>query len=265
MLLGQLYLNFCRQTARGCDNAPSIAVWGEADNPPMKSPRGTTGCWLRIGMAVVLSAIALPSLASDVDTLKARMAACLACHGETGGGYRNDFNPRIGGQPAAYLLRQLQHYRDGRRSYPMMEHMVRYLSDDYLREMADHLALQRPTPPPPATATVPAAVIERGRQLVLEGDATLGIAPCSGCHGAQLGGRQPDIPGIAGQPDSYISAQFGAWSAATRSGDPDRCMKAIADHLAPGDVRAVAAFVSRQPYALPAEPVTIRNCRAELN
>lgn len=231
----------------------------------MKFLPGMTRMLLR-GGAVVL-ALALPALAVaiEVDTLKTRMAACLACHGETGGGYRNDFNPRIGGQPALYLQRQLQHYRDGRRSYPMMEHMVRFLSDDYLREMADYLAAQSPTPPPPATGTVAPAVIERGRQLVLEGDAALGIAACSGCHGNALGGRQPDIPGIAGQPDSYISAQFGAWAAATRSGDPDGCMTAIARHLGPGDVRAIAAFVSRQPYALPAEPVTIRDCHAVPN
>lgn len=249
---------------RDCDKESSAVAAGKADNWQMKTAIGMSTRWVLIG-AILLSALAVPALANEVDSLKTRMAACLACHGDNGGGFRNDFNPRIGGQPALYLQRQLQHYRDGRRSYPMMEHMLRFLSDDYLREMADYLALQNPTPPPPAASTAAAAVIDRGRQLVLEGDASLGIAACSGCHGPQLGGRQPDIPGIAGQPDSYISAQFGAWSAATRSGDPDNCMKAIADHLAPGDVRAIAAFVSRQPYALPVEPVTIRNCNAVIN
>ncbi len=94
-------------------------------------------------------------LAADVgiefsDTLEQRLIACSACHGSQGEGIRqNEYYPRIAGKPAEYLYRQLVSFRDGRRTYPQMVYLVRYLSDEYLREIATYYSkLQPPFPAP---------------------------------------------------------------------------------------------------------------------
>src|SRR5476651_2880622 len=70
------------------------------------------------------------------DTLEQRVIACAACHGKSGEGLKaNEYYPRIAGKPAGYLFNQLVNFRERRRHSPVMNHMVAYLSDDYLREI----------------------------------------------------------------------------------------------------------------------------------
>ena len=105
--------------------------------------------------------------------------ACTGCHGREGRAASDGYYPRIAGKPAGYLYNQLVNFRDGRRTYALMTHLVQHLTDDYLREIADYFAgLDLPYPPPQPLA-LDAATLERGRKLVLEGDrrATFPAAP----------------------------------------------------------------------------------------
>src|SRR3954451_8582242 len=71
------------------------------------------------------------------DTLEQRVIACAGCHGKQGEGLRaNEYYPRIAGKPTGYLYNQLVNFRERRRHSPVMNHMVAYLSDEYLREIA---------------------------------------------------------------------------------------------------------------------------------
>lgn len=198
---------------------------------------------LLAGAALSASASA-PVLKDDIAT---RVLACAACHGKEGRASNDGFFPRIAGKPAGYLYEQLINFRDGRRRYPAMNYMVAHLSDDYLREMANHFAALHP---PYAAARAPDAALQAqdaGRQLVLHGDAPRKIPACIGCHGARLTGVQPAIPGLLGLPRDYISAQFGAWkTGARRAAEPD-CMLHISRQLTPQDVRAVSAWLAAQP------------------
>lgn len=194
-----------------------------------------------------LTAAGAAMAAPPPDTLQQRVAACIACHAIR---ERSDaYFPRIAGKPAGYLLHQLQNFRDGRRNYPMMTYMVSQLSDDYLREIAEFFAAQHPSYPPAAPgsgALAGAATLERGRQLVLHGDAARKIPACVGCHGAALGGVAPAIPGLLGLPSDYINAQFGAWRSGTRRAAAPDCMATIAGRLGGDDIAAVSSWLSRQ-------------------
>ena len=87
------------------------------------------------------------------DTIAQRVLACTGCHGAEGRAASDGYYPRIAGKPAGYLHNQLLNFRDGRRSYGLMNYLVRNLSDDYLREMAEHFAsLDLPYPPPQPSA-----------------------------------------------------------------------------------------------------------------
>jgi cytochrome c553 len=183
------------------------------------------------------------------DTLAQRLKPCMACHGAEGRASREGYLPRIAGKPAAYLYQQLLNFRDGRRSNATMAGFLAHQRDDYLREMAGYFAaLDLPQSAPP-TAGAPAAVLARGRTLVRDGDAARRLPACTACHGGALAGALPAVPGLLGLPRDYLSAQLGAWQTGSRHAMAPDCMAEISRRLGPGDVAAVAAWLSAQPAA----------------
>lgn len=189
------------------------------------------------------------------DTMQSKVAACAACHGAQGQGTDNDYFPRLAGKPADYLFNQLQNFREGRRKYPPMNYLVTYLSDDYLHQIATYFSNQRPPYPTPATPTVPDSVVQRGKQIVLNGDSSKNVPACIACHGKGLTGMQPAIPGLVGLHNDYISAQLGAWRSGTRHALAPDCMHEIATRLNDADISAVAAWLSTQQA--PQNPVPV--------
>ncbi len=189
------------------------------------------------------------------DSMAQRVAACTVCHGEEGRAGPDGYYPRIAGKPAGYLYHQLLNFRDGRRHYGLMTQMVDLLSDDYLREIADHFAGLDLPYPPPAPSTLPAALLQRGRQLVQQGDAARGLPACSQCHGAAMTGVAPGVPGLLGLPRDYLNAQLGAWKTGQRRAHAPDCMAEIARRLPDEDVAAVAGWLAAQPLPVPAKAV----------
>jgi cytochrome c553 len=181
------------------------------------------------------------------DTLVQRIAACTSCHGEHGEGADNGFNPRLAGKPAGYLHRQMQDFQRGLRHYPIMEYTVAPLTDEYMREIAMYFASQEvPYTLHPVPPTSPAAMA-RGEKLATEGDAARGVPACMACHGPNLTGVQPDIPGLVGLPYDYLSAQLGSWRTNTRNTVAPDCMKTIVSRLSDTDISAVSAWLAQRP------------------
>jgi mono/diheme cytochrome c family protein len=204
--------------------------------------------------ALVANAAAAP--AGAPDTLQQRIAACTSCHGKHGEGGGNGFNPRIAGKPALYLYRQLLNFRDGRRSYPLMEHVVQPLTDGYLREIADYFAAQHPPHASPQASGLSRTMLARGEALVRDGDAKRGIPACQACHGESLTGVEPAIPALVGLPYDYISAQLGSWRTHTRGAPAPDCMATIASRLGDSDITAVAGWLATQPVPGDARPAS---------
>jgi cytochrome c553 len=187
------------------------------------------------------------------DTIEQRMAACIACHGREGASTNAGFFPRLAGKPAGYLYNQLLSFRDGRRFNSDMTHMVQFLSDAYLREIADYFAaLDLPYPQVAAGSDASASTLQRGRLLATEGDAARGIPACTACHGAALTGVQPGIPGLLGLPRLYLASQLGAWLTDDRHALPPDCMAEVGRKLTAADINAVASWLAVQP--MPADP-----------
>ena len=186
------------------------------------------------------------------DTIAQRVMACTSCHA------RKDVNdqyfPRISGKPAGYLYNQMRNFRDGRRQFPMMTYMVGHLPEPYLREIATYFAAQHLPSPPAQPSDASAAVLERGRTLVLHGDPALKVPACIACHGAQLTGVNPAIPGLLGLPRDYVNAQFGAWRNKDRHAQAPDCMAAITSRLSLPDVNAIASWLGLQPVPPDARP-----------
>lgn len=181
------------------------------------------------------------------DTMAQRMQACTPCHGAQGRATRDGYFPRIAGKPAGYLHQQLLNFRDGRRTQPAMNRLLEHLSDDYLREMADHFAGLELPYPAPVTPTAAASELQRGESLVRHGDATRRLPACSACHGAAMTGRAPATPGLLGLPRDYLAAQVGAWQNGTRRATAPDCMADVARRLTPDDVFAITSWLAAQP------------------
>jgi cytochrome c553 len=138
------------------------------------------------------------------------------------------------------------------RHYPVMEYTVQPLDDNYMREIANYFAAQdvpystHPIPP------MAPSFLTRGEQLVTKGDPARKVPACSACHGSNLTGVQPDIPGLIGLPYDYLSAQLGSWRTNTRSTVAPDCMATIVSRLSDADISAAAAWLASHP--IPADP-----------
>ena len=205
--------------------------------------------------ALLLALAALtapPAPAAPQDSLAQRVQACTACHGKEGRAAPDGYHPRIAGKPALYLYHQLVNFREGRRRYGPMVYLVDHLSDDYLREIADHFAALDLPYPAPAAASEGPAVMALGERLALQGDAARRLPACSACHGRALTGVAPAIPGLLGLPRDYLKGQLGAWVNGQRQAHAPDCMAEIARQLSPDEVSAVAAWLASRPLPVPA-------------
>ena len=95
---------------------------------------------MRSLLLALASFASLPVASAPADTLAQRVIACTACHGQEGRAAPDGYHPRIAGKPSLYLFNQLVNFREGRRRYGPMVYLVDHLSDDYLREIAEHFA-----------------------------------------------------------------------------------------------------------------------------
>ncbi|MBL0426527.1 c-type cytochrome [Ramlibacter alkalitolerans] len=179
----------------------------------------------------------------DLDSMEARVQGCVTCHGQQGQGTSSDYFPRIAGKPAGYLLNQLRAFRDGSRRYAPMNYLVAYLSDDYLREIAEYFAKLRPPFPAAQASALPATLLDHGRTLVQNGDTNRQIPACMACHGPNLTGMEPGIPGLVGLRTNYIAAQLTRWRAGERRAAAPDCMHRIATRLEETDIQALAGYL----------------------
>ena len=214
--------------------------------------------------ALVLGSAVQGAFAATVpDTIEQRVAACIACHGREGASTNAGYFPRLAGKPAGYLYNQLLSFRDGRRFNSDMTHMVQFLSDAYLHEIAGYFAgLDLPYPRIAADSDASNETLRRGRALALEGDAARGVPACTGCHGAALTGVQPGIPGLLGLPRLYVASQLGAWLTDDRHALPPDCMAEVGRKLTTADINAVASWLATQP--MPADPKPVAALPAPL-
>lgn len=182
--------------------------------------------------------------------------ACVTCHGETGQGQPAAGFPRLAGQNAVYLVRQLQSFHDATRVNAIMAPVAQQLSDTDRQAVAEYyagLAVTNHDGESPADAKSLIA----GETLAQRGDWNNGVPACAQCHGLKGLGVGAAFPQIAGQPPAYIVTQLQAWQTGTRKNDPMGLMHGIALKLSPTDIGAVAAYYG----SLDAVPSTKRSVK----
>ncbi len=84
---------------------------------------------------MVLAASLHPSHAGDAAAGKARAGMCITCHGPLGISQLPNA-PHLAGQPEIYMVEQLKHYRDGKRSNEVMAVIAKTLTDKDIEDLA---------------------------------------------------------------------------------------------------------------------------------
>jgi cytochrome c553 len=122
--------------------------------------------------------------------------------------------------------------------------------------MAQHFAAIDLPYPPPQAINVSMEVFRRGETLVRSGDAGKKIPACASCHGENLLGVAPYVPGLLGLARDYLYGQLGFWKNGERRAHAPDCMATISSRLTPDDVAAVSSWLALQAVAPGAKPAT---------
>jgi cytochrome c553 len=175
---------------------------------------------------------------------------CKDCHGLNGVGIESAGIPRIAGQTAGYLQKQLRDYANGTRVNPIMSIWAKQLSATEQAEVTEYYSsVNVPSLTPtanPLSATDPLSV--RGRQLALQGSEAQRVQACANCHGPEGRGVPQAAPYLAGQWATYLRNALLAWQDGTRHNDPGQLMASVASRLSNADVDAVTAYYSSLSY-----------------
>jgi cytochrome c oxidase subunit 2 len=186
--------------------------------------------------------------AQHVVVGKSEFAVCEACHGTCAEGTPDLKAPRLAGLDTAYVTRQLEDFRSGRRGAAsgdelgdQMAQMAKLLADSDAVERVAHYVSGLSVTAAPST---------------LKGDVNKGKAAfvlCASCHGADGQGNSTlQAPRLAGMTDWYLLRQLESFRAGRRgNGAPDAPaarMRAVATTL-PDDaaVRNVVVYIATLP------------------
>jgi cytochrome c553 len=135
----------------------------------------------------------LLSAPAPADTLEARLAPCLACHGAKGQS-ANPEVPSLGGSTGFLPHHPVADVPGKLRVVEPMNQMMQGLKDDDLRNMAAYLA--KLPPPEPAGGTVDSARMEKAPAFIEQ-------HRCNFCHNRHYSGEQ-NVPRLGGQREVYL-------------------------------------------------------------
>lgn len=165
--------------------------------------------------------------------------ACAQCHAYNGASDGSGAFPRIAGQSAFYLAKELRDYASRVRTNAVMTPIAKALSSGDIADVTAYYASVK-APYLPLASPEP-MLIERGEQLAKIGDAMKDLQACDSCHGPGGAGEPPAIPYLAGQYEHYIALQLTLWQRGFRRNSPD-AMADVAKRLDAQDIAAVAAY-----------------------
>ena len=190
---------------------------------------------LFIGSAATQLAFAQGNAAAG----QTKAALCATCHGAEGNS-ELAINPKLAGQNAAYITKQLKDYKAGVRSNPTMSAMVLNLSEEDMEDIAAWYSSQQVT-----LQGADPEIVELGESLYRAGNKELAVPACSACHSPTGRGNAPaGFPSLGGQHAEYTLEQLKNFRAGVRQNDGNSMMRAVVERLTDRELEALASYVS---------------------
>jgi thiosulfate dehydrogenase len=216
--------------------------------PPGSSARRIgTGPAFALAGCIVLAA---HGIARAETTAPAPATVCQGCHGVHGEGNAPAGIPRIAGQSAEYLGKQLEDYASGDRENPVMRNFAKPLTHADIDAVATYFSTaDAPRTVIPSTASV--RQLDLGRRLARQGSEAKRVQACDSCHGPDGIGVLHAAPYLAGQSVQYLTSALTSFQQRTRKNDPGKLMTSVAGQLSASDIAAAAAYFSGLPSTTP--------------
>lgn len=182
----------------------------------------------------------LLALKAEGNVIRGEIAyeVCQGCHGFGAPGDVEGYYPRLAGQHASVLIKQMTDVRAGRRDNPteypfLTNHVIN------VQEIADIAAYLEGLPVTPDNGKGPGDDLERGEALYLE--------HCKECHGRKGEGDGDDFyPRVSGQHYAYLLRESkNIRDGVRRNSNPD--MVDVIEDYTNEDIAVVADYMSRLP------------------
>jgi cytochrome c553 len=192
---------------------------------------------IRALQLLVLGALPLAAQADKARAEDIVQGKCFICHGADGESSSPAF-PRLAGQNAGYVMRQLADYKSGKRKSTTMQPMVEDLSPADFKSLGEFFASK----PTMGHAVEDPELAQVGRFVYLRGNPYTGVASCATCHGSNGHGTET-LPRLAGQHAQYTENQLKSFNKRERTND-NAVMHGIASKLSELELKSVAAYIS---------------------
>jgi len=192
-------------------------------------------------IVILCGLLAAPALADEAAQLarakKIVSGSCFLCHGMHGESATELF-PRLAGQNAAYITKQLANFKSGERKSEVMPRMVTALTPPDMEALGLYFSRQKSAPHAPSDP----GLAVKGREIYTRGGAAVEVAACAGCHG-ERGYGSDALPRLAGQVAGYLATQLRNFGARARTND-NAVMHAVAARMTEAEILAVSEFLS---------------------
>lgn len=212
-----------------------------------------------ITLLISLMFFSLPSFAAEqpkeeikgnIEKGKKLSVTCVACHGVDGNSVVPTF-PKIAGQGAPYIVKQLQDYKSGKRNNAIMMGISSQLSEENMIDLAAYYSSQKISE---NVAKTDAESLKLAEKIYLGGKEE--VTACIACHGPKGKGMpSAKFPSIYAQHAEYTESQLKKFrqyslnimleeNKEQRANDEAQMMRSIAKHLSDNEIKALSQYIA---------------------
>ncbi|MFQ5659246.1 MAG: c-type cytochrome [Gammaproteobacteria bacterium] len=176
--------------------------------------------------------------AGDAVAGKQKTQICLACHGPAGAS-TSPVWPKLAGQHARYIQKQLNDFKSGKRKNAQMSPMTATLSKEDIDDVAAYYAAQKPD-----IGVAKPDHLSLGEKLYRAGNPKTRMAACMACHSPNgAGNPAARYPMLRGQHAEYVATTLKAFKAESRNNDQNGIMRNIASKMTNAEIEAVSNYI----------------------
>ena len=195
--------------------------------------------WALAVLMALASTQVLAQAGGEARAKKIIGGSCFLCHGAEGESASEVF-PRLAGQNAEYIAKQLENFKSGKRKSTAMASMVTELSPADMTALGQFYASR----PPHKEAARDTALAGVGRYIYQSGNKWSGVPSCASCHGPG-GAGSTTLPRLAGQHAAYLETQLQQFSKRERNND-NAVMHTVVEKMTGLEMAAVSEYLSGQ-------------------
>ncbi len=213
-----------------------------------------------LALSITLAFSIAPTLSNaegSIDAGKDIATSCEGCHGVDGNSMVPIY-PKLAGQHAAYLVQQLQDFKEGSRNDPMMASFAASLDDQSMRDVAAFYSSKKisvnqapylePEDDDDENVDNSAEIntlITLGGDLYRNGNLKSKVSACIACHGPSGEGNKPAAyPALYSQQSDYLIKTLTDFKNGDRTNDTDSPMHMIAKKMSKKEIQAVSFYIS---------------------